>query len=154
VSGIAWEGGPQRAVNLAFAPGEKCLQRSADAALVYKQCAGMWWLSFRDGSAAVIEATSLSHARTLASVREVGSVGQFVDGHRLSPELAALIPDDRIGRLLSRDDAWQLYDQLARDRSDVASVQERSGLAAKDKDEPQPLTLSATVFDQSQCHPG
>jgi hypothetical protein len=99
----------------------------------------MWWLSFRDGSAAVIEATSLLHARMLAAVHKIGRVGQFVDGYELSPELEALIPEDCIGRLLSRDDAWQLYDQLARDRaastlsdqSEIASVQKRSGPTAR-----------------------
>ena len=74
----------------------------------------MWWLSFRDGSPVIIEATTLLHARMLAAVHKIGRVAQFVHGYELSHELAALIPDDYIGHLLSRADAWRLYDQLER----------------------------------------
>jgi len=69
----------------------------------------MWWLSFRDGSAVILEATTLLHARVLAALDDIGRVTQFVHGYQLTDELAALIPDDYIGRLLSRDDAWRLY---------------------------------------------
>jgi hypothetical protein len=72
----------------------------------------MWWLSFRGGSAAFIEATTLVHARMLAAVYEIGRVAQFVRGFEVSHELAVLIPDDYIGRLLSRDDTRRLYDRL------------------------------------------
>ena len=82
----------------------------------------MWWLSFRDGTAVIVEATSLLHARMLAAVNEIGRVAQFVDGYRLAAELAALVPNDRVGRLLSPDDAWRLYEQLARSRVVVAGV--------------------------------
>jgi hypothetical protein len=57
-----------------------------------------WWVSFRDGTAVIIEATSLAHARLLAAVLQVGRVAQFADGYLLSPELAALIPDDCVGQ--------------------------------------------------------
>jgi hypothetical protein len=77
----------------------------------------MWWLSFRDGTAAVIKATSLLQARMLAAVLKIGFVSQFANGHQLSPELAALIPDDCIGRPLSLDDATQLYAQLEGERA-------------------------------------
>jgi hypothetical protein len=76
----------------------------------------MWWISFRDGSAVVIEASSLAHGRMLAAVHQLGRVARFADGYLLSPELAAAIPADQVGRLLSRDDAWRLYDQLERER--------------------------------------
>jgi hypothetical protein len=72
----------------------------------------MWWLSFRDGTAVIIEATSLAHARLLAAVHRIGRVAQFADGYLLSPDLAALIPNDCVDRLLSRDDAWRLYERL------------------------------------------
>ena len=77
----------------------------------------MWWISFRDGTAVVIKASSLAHARMLAAVHEIGRVAQFAGGYPLSPELAAMIPDDSVGRLLSRDDAWLLYGQLERERA-------------------------------------
>jgi hypothetical protein len=77
----------------------------------------MWWLSFRDGTAVIIEATSLAHARMLAVVHQIGRVSQFADGYLLSPDLAALIPNDSVDRLLSRDDAWLLYDRLERERA-------------------------------------
>jgi len=80
----------------------------------------MWWLSFCDGSAAVIEAMSLLHARMLAAVHKIGRVGQFVDGYELSPELEALIPEDCIGRLLSHSlisvsNSWMLVNLVAND---------------------------------------
>jgi len=59
-----------------------------------------------------LKATSLLHARVLAAVRKIGRVAQFVDGFELSRELAALIPGDYIGLLLSCCDAWHLYHQL------------------------------------------
>jgi hypothetical protein len=74
----------------------------------------MWWLSSRDGAS---ETTSLLHARMLAAVHKIGFVSQFANGHQLSPELAALIPDDCIGRPLSLDDATQLYAQLEGERA-------------------------------------
>ena len=77
----------------------------------------MWWITFRDGSAVIVEATSLLHARMLAAVNEIGRVAQFADGYRLAAELAALVPDNRIGRLLSCDDAWTLYERLGRERA-------------------------------------
>jgi len=76
----------------------------------------MWWITFRDGTAAIIEASSLTHARMFAAVNRIGRVSQFTDGYPVSPELANLIPDDCVGRLLSCDDAWLLYEQLERKR--------------------------------------
>jgi hypothetical protein len=94
----------------------------------------MWWLSFRDGTAVIIEATSLAHARMLAAVHQIGRVAQFADGYLLSPDLAALIPNDCVDRLLSRDDAWRLYDRLQRQQPlkhaaamNPASLRMRSG---------------------------
>src|ERR1700693_3924154 len=68
-----------------------------------RERAEMWWITFRDGTAVIIEAASLAHARMLAAVHQLGRVAQFAAGYRLSPELAAMVPDDCVGRLLSRD---------------------------------------------------
>ena len=37
----------------------------------------MWWLSFRDGTAVIMRATSLLHARMLAAIHKIGFVSQF-----------------------------------------------------------------------------
>jgi len=70
----------------------------------------MWWLSLSDGTAAIVEATSLPHTHVLAAIQELGRVSEFVDGLQLSPDF--VIPGDCVGRLLSRADALRLYDQL------------------------------------------
>jgi len=75
----------------------------------------MWWLSFRDGSAVAIQASSLVHARLLAAAHGLGRASQFVDGYFFQPTLAAMIPNDCVGRILAREEAWQLYDRLERE---------------------------------------
>jgi len=75
----------------------------------------MWWLCFRDNTAVVIGASSLSHARMLAATKQLGRVSQFVDGYFLDPGLAAKIPPDAVERLLSRGEADQLCDRLERE---------------------------------------
>ena len=72
----------------------------------------MWWVSFSDGTAIIIEASSLAHARLLAVVHQFGRAAQFVDCCLLSPELVALIPDDFVGRLFSRNEALRLYERV------------------------------------------
>ena len=79
----------------------------------------MWWLSFRDGTVVVMRATSLLHARMLAAIHRIGFVSQFASGYQLSAELAALIPDDCVGRKLLRDDAWQLHVRLRKRSANI-----------------------------------
>jgi len=79
----------------------------------------MWWLSFRDGTAVVMRATSLLHARMLATIHKIGFVSQFASGYQLSPELAALIPDDCVGRKLSGDDTRHLHDRLEKRSANI-----------------------------------
>jgi len=38
----------------------------------------MWWLSFRGGCAAIIKASSLAHARILATLNDPGQVSRFL----------------------------------------------------------------------------
>ena len=68
----------------------------------------MWWLSFRGGDVVIMEAASLAHARLLAALNELGRVSQFVEGYSINPDLAALIPDDSIGQMLTPVEARQL----------------------------------------------
>ena len=68
----------------------------------------MWWLSFLGGGVAIMEATSLAQARLLAVVNGLGRASQFVEGYSINPDLAALIPDDSIGRILTPLEARKL----------------------------------------------
>jgi hypothetical protein len=73
----------------------------------------MWWLSFPGGGGVIIiEATSLSHARLLAAMNDLGRVSSFVEGYSIDPDLAALIPEDAIGRMLAPVEARKLLKLL------------------------------------------
>jgi hypothetical protein len=65
----------------------------------------MWWLSFTGGSVVIMEGASLSHARLLAAQKNLGRASQFANGYFITPDLAAMIPDSSIGRMLSSDEA-------------------------------------------------
>jgi hypothetical protein len=75
----------------------------------------MWWLTFRDGSVVILQASSLLHARMLAVKYSLGRPAYFAEGHFIDPERAALIPHDDIRRMLSPPEARQVHDML-RDR--------------------------------------
>jgi hypothetical protein len=72
----------------------------------------MWWLSFFGGDVVIIEAASLAHARLLAALNELGRASHFAEGHSISSELAALIPDNFLRRKLSRTETRQLLKLL------------------------------------------
>jgi hypothetical protein len=72
----------------------------------------MWWLSFIGGSVVILEATSLSHARLLAAAKNLGRAAQFVEGYFIRDDLARMIPDDFLERLLSSDEGWRLGKRL------------------------------------------
>jgi hypothetical protein len=85
----------------------------------------LWWLSFRGGTAVVMRAESLVHARLLAVVNELGRAHLFDDGFRVDPELELMIPDDFIGRTLSRDKASDLLRSLRGDpRYGIGQIQQ------------------------------
>jgi hypothetical protein len=71
-----------------------------------------WWLSLRSGSAAIVEAESLAHARLLAVVNDMGRASHFTDGYPIDPHLLELIPEELIERKLSPAEASELLDQL------------------------------------------
>jgi hypothetical protein len=67
----------------------------------------MWWLTFLNGGVVIIEASSLTHA-----AHGLGRVVHFAEGHFISPESAALIPDAFVGRMLSAIEARRLLDRM------------------------------------------
>jgi hypothetical protein len=74
----------------------------------------MWWLTFLGGGVVIMEAASLAHARLLATMKDLGHPSHFAEGHAISPELAAMIPDDCVGRMLSPDKVRELLDLVRR----------------------------------------
>jgi hypothetical protein len=71
-----------------------------------------WWLSLRGGSAVIVEAESMTHARLLAVVNDFGRASHFTDGYPIDPHLLELIPEELIERKLSPAEANGLLDQL------------------------------------------
>jgi hypothetical protein len=65
----------------------------------------MWWLSFRGGGAAIMNATSLAHARMLSVIANHGRPSTFVEGYLIDPQIAKFLPDRRIGQKLSPAEA-------------------------------------------------
>ena len=72
----------------------------------------MWWLIYRrDGQlvgAAIIEASSLHHARMVAAVQGIGNVAEHTDGSEIDPGHAAVIPREFIGKMLSPEQVREL----------------------------------------------
>jgi hypothetical protein len=73
---------------------------------------GLWMLSFGDRGAAIVEAESMSHARLRVAVKGLIRASLFIGGCQIDPEFLPLIPDETIGRRLSRDDANELLNLL------------------------------------------
>ena len=71
-----------------------------------------WWLSLRGGSAVIVEAESMAHARLLAVVNDIGRASHFTDGYPIDPHLLELIPEELIERKLSPAEANGLLDRL------------------------------------------
>jgi hypothetical protein len=68
----------------------------------------MWWLLFLGGRVVILEAVSLAQARLLAVANGLDRASQFVEGHSIHPDLAALIPVDSFGRILTPEKTRQL----------------------------------------------
>jgi hypothetical protein len=68
----------------------------------------MWWLSFVSGSGLIVEAVSLAQARLFAVAKGLGRASQFAEGHSIKPNLAELIPDGSVGRILTPVEARRL----------------------------------------------
>jgi hypothetical protein len=75
----------------------------------------LWWLSFKGGTTVVVRAETLVHARLLAAADKVARAHLFEAGFRVDPEFEEIIPDDLIGRTLSRNEAADLQRRLRGD---------------------------------------
>jgi hypothetical protein len=62
-----------------------------------------------------MRAETLVHARLLAAADQAARAYLFDDGFRVDPEFEQMIPDDLIGRTLSRDEATDLQRRLRGD---------------------------------------
>ena len=72
----------------------------------------LWWLTFRGGSAVIVEGNSITHARVLAEANELGRASQFEHGYAIDPDLAEMIPDDFTWRKLSPKEAADILMML------------------------------------------
>ena len=75
----------------------------------------LWWLSFKGGTTVIMRAETLVHARLLAAADEIARACLFDAGFRVDPEFGQMIPDNLIGRTLSRDEAADLRRRLRGD---------------------------------------
>ena len=73
---------------------------------------GLWMLSFGDRGAAIIEAESMIHARLRVAVKGLVRASSFIGGFQIDPEFIPLIPDESIGRKLSREHSSELLELL------------------------------------------
>ena len=76
----------------------------------------MWWLTYRRSGKAVgvvvIEAPSLIDARLNAALEAVEAGVDFADGRELEAALAAHVPAEQLERMLSIEEANQLWNRL------------------------------------------
>jgi hypothetical protein len=78
----------------------------------------LYWLTYqrnaRLAGVAIVPARSLMAARKRAAMDGLGIGTMFEQGHSLDPQTAARIPQDRIGRMLSRKEAAALLELIER----------------------------------------
>jgi hypothetical protein len=108
------------------------------AAPTFQEGAGLmtlWWLTFRGGSAVIVEGNSVTHARVLAVSNELGRASQFEDGYAIDPDLAEMIPDEVTWRKLSPKEAadilMMLQDGLSRQGIMATTGRHDSGAGAR-----------------------
>jgi hypothetical protein len=80
----------------------------------------MWWLQFAEGGAAIVAATSLAQARLIAVIHGFGRASSLVEAYAVDADFLQLIPNDRIGKRLSKDEADEVMDRLRRVRRHAA----------------------------------
>jgi len=73
---------------------------------------GLWMLSFGDRGSTIIEAESMIHARLRVAVKGLVRASSFIGGCQIDPEFIPLIPDESIGRRLSRERSSELLELL------------------------------------------
>jgi hypothetical protein len=72
----------------------------------------MWWLQFEEGCAAVVPAESLAQARMIAIIDGLGRASALVQGYAVDADFLQLIPEDRIGKRLSKAEADEVLERL------------------------------------------
>jgi hypothetical protein len=75
----------------------------------------LWRISFKGGTTVIVRADTLAHARLLAAADEVARAYLFDAGFRVEPEFEQMIPNELIGRTLSREEATDLQRWLRGD---------------------------------------
>ena len=71
----------------------------------------MWWLQFEEGNAAVVAATSLVQARLIAASQGLGQASRFVEGYPVDADFLQFIPENLIGRNLSKKEADEVLER-------------------------------------------
>jgi hypothetical protein len=71
----------------------------------------MWWLQFEEGNAAVVAATSLVHARLVATSQGLGRASKFVEGYPIDADFLRFIPSYLIGKELSKEEASEALER-------------------------------------------
>jgi hypothetical protein len=71
----------------------------------------MWWLQFEEGNAAVVTAASLVQARLIAASQGLGQASRFVEGYPVDAEFLQFIPENLIGRNLSKKEADEVLER-------------------------------------------
>jgi hypothetical protein len=74
----------------------------------------MWWLQFAEGTAAIVPATSLAQARLIAVMDGLGRASALVEGYQVDADFLQLIPEDRIGKRLSKIEVDEVIERLKR----------------------------------------
>ena len=72
----------------------------------------MWWLQFAEGSAAIVAATSLAQARLIAVIHGFGRASTLVEAYEVDADFLQFIPEDRIGKRLSKVEVDQVMERL------------------------------------------
>jgi hypothetical protein len=73
---------------------------------------GMWWLHFDEGTAAIVAATSLAHARLIAVMEGLGRAASLVEAYEIDADFLQLIPHERIGKRLSKVEVDEVLERL------------------------------------------
>lgn len=102
---------------------------------------GLWMLSFGDRGAAIIEAESMIHARLRVAVKGLVRASSFIGGCQIDPEFIPLIPDESIGRKLSREHSSELLELLTHGPARRSAKPGRLGPPARTLALPAPAQL-------------
>jgi hypothetical protein len=73
---------------------------------------GLWMLSFGDHGSAIVEAESIAHARLRVAVKGLIRASLFAGGCQIDTEFIPLIPNESIGRKLTREHTSGLLELL------------------------------------------